>query len=138
MMFGPKDPFPNFMPQWTHAIVFIHTKCKKEIKAEVKSYEARGILPIRSKDVIIGLISKKFKLSYVNGASCLIGEAHRFKDTYTHGTKEERCRECNAFCFGPAAEATQSIKELYDFKRNVMEHFKKEHPSISMVGQCNG
>ena len=138
MMFGPKDPFPNFMPQWTHAIEFVHKKCKKEIKESLEEPEERGVT-VRVRDVIISLISRKFELSYCSGSSCLIGEAHRFSDMYSQShTSKEYCLVCRDLCFGPAAQACESIEKLYDFKREVMEHFKVAHPELSKVGQCNG
>ncbi len=130
-MFGPKDPFPNFMPQWTHAVVFIHKHCKKEIKEKMRGHSSLDL-----KNIVIDLVRKKFNLSYTIGGMCLIGEAHRFNGNYDSG--EAYCRECRNFCFSPAADACRSIGELYDFKREVMEHFKEAHPELSKIGQCRG
>lgn len=126
------DPYPNFMPLWTHAIEFVHTKCKKEIKSLMgkKGWSVSSI--------VVDMIRRKFNLSYTQAKSCLIGEGHRFNNKYDDFLEEGYCEDCSKIAYSSALTACDSIEALYKFKSELMKHFKKKHKELSMIGQCNG
>jgi len=131
-----KDPYPNFIPLWTHAVEFVHKHCKKEIIQKQKELTKNLGGRTSIETAVIELIHDKFNLRYHQHGACLVGEAHRFDASYESGKDSTPCGECSGLSYSPSIGACKSIKALYTFKRKLMTHFKRDHAPLAMIGKC--
>lgn len=110
------DKYPKFLPQWTEAIIHTHSNpfiidmsCLNE--GEINDY-------------LVKSINETHNLRWTSGECCLTGEA--FFNEYA----PESCVECECFTYDSSLIALRSVKQLYEFKKSLAEHLKKEHTNI--------
>ncbi len=102
-----KDMYPDFLPQWTKAIL----------------YANRTRISMSRRDIADD-IQKESGLNYCDSRVCLVGEAF-FNRVDFHD-----CRTCDAYQYDAAAEAMESKDSLYLFKLMLAQHLRYEHPEV--------
>lgn len=107
------DPYPTFIPQWTHAMEEIH-----------KDRTLLKIIPLPKPNShkTIDKARAEHNLDWGSTSCCLTGEAFLHKRAPL-----ETCDRCRYFTFNSSEEALGSLTKFYEFKQELAEHMQKEH-----------
>lgn len=108
------DLYPEFLPEWTNAIISIH---KEKIF---------GIIPIdlNGTHSTMKKAREQFGLRWSSGACCLTGEA------FFHEMAPFNCGMCHDFTYDSSLVAMESIHELYKFKNDLAIHLQESHKDV--------
>lgn len=109
------DPYPTFIPQWTHAMEEIH-----------RHRTLLKIIPLSEPNTFTTMrkAGEKYNLDWFSGACCLTGEA------FLHQSAPYDCDTCKYFTYDGSQIALGSLKKFYKYKEELAEHMQKEHIEV--------
>lgn len=107
------DKYPEFLPEWTHALEHIHKAKYFGLKKSKKG--SSEVMDVAKDD---------FNLDWLSGTCCLTGEA------FFHKYAPTGCYTCSELTYNGAQQALKSLNNLYNYKIRLAEHLKEKHPSV--------
>ena len=115
-----RDPLKHFIPRWTFGII-------QAIKEYGDGNRNTKLTFIREQS--------GDKIDYQDNQFCLVGEGQLFRTSYESEQNiiDGDCNECSNLSHGPAAQAIESKRDLFSFKKELYTHFKDEHPKLYRV-----